>query len=145
MFNFIKRIFGGKKKEVKMNNTIPNFKHVPPPPPVPPKYDKSYQTRRQPTRTTQSDSDDGFLTSMIVAEVTDSTLLGAAVGGNVLGAIIGDSLNDSDSHDSSGFDGFGGGDFSGGGSGGYWDDSSSSSDDYSSSSDSSFDSSSNDW
>ncbi len=40
--------------------------------------------------------DDGFLTSMLVAQATDSALIGMVVGGNPIGAMIGDSLNDSD-------------------------------------------------
>lgn len=43
------------------------------------------------------ESNDGnFLTSMLVAEVTDSALLGTIVGGDPLGAIVGDMINDSD-------------------------------------------------
>ncbi len=40
--------------------------------------------------------DDGFLTSMLVAQATDSALIGMVVGGNPIGAMIGDSLNDND-------------------------------------------------
>lgn len=46
------------------------------------------------TQTTVQQSD--FLTSMIVAEATDSALIGMAVGGDPIGAMIGDSLNDDD-------------------------------------------------
>lgn len=115
MFDFIKRMFGGKKVEPTVIKTMA------PPPPVPPRYDKSYRTKPQPIRTTQSD-DDGFLTSMAIASVTDSTLLGAAIGGNIGGALIGDMLNDSDNTSSSD-NSFGGGDFGGGGAGDSYDDS----------------------
>lgn len=138
MFDFIKRMFGGKKVEPAVVKTMA------PPPPVPPRYDKSYRTKPQPIRARESD-DDGFLTSMAIASLTDSTLLGAAVGGNVAGALIGDMLNDSDSTSSNdnNFHSFGGGDFGGGGAGDSWDNNDSS---YDSSYDSSssFDSSFND-
>ena len=58
-------------------------------------------TSTESTNTNNSTSDDGFLTSMLVAEATDSALIGTMVGGNPLGAMIGDSLNDNDSHNSS--------------------------------------------
>lgn len=38
--------------------------------------------------------DDGFLTSMIVGYMTDSTMIGTAAGGNIMGAMVGDMLND---------------------------------------------------
>ena len=55
----------------------------------------------------------GFLLSMIVAEETGSTLAGAAIGGDLLGAVVGSELSDANnvSNDVT----FGGGDFSGGG------------------------------
>jgi hypothetical protein len=124
MFEFIKKIFKGKKVEEK--SILPKRTA-----PVPPKYNKSYSTKQQPIKTTY---DDGFLTSQIVAEVTDSTLFGTSVG---------DMLNNSDntpSNDNS-FGGFGGGDSGGGGAGGDWgSDNSSHNSSYDSSS--SFDSSS---
>jgi hypothetical protein len=46
------------------------------------------------------DSDDGdFLLSFIVGRESDSTLLGTALGGDFLGALLGDLSNDSDSDD----------------------------------------------
>ena len=41
--------------------------------------------------------DSDFIVSMAVANATDSALLGMAIGGDPVGAIIGDSLNDDDS------------------------------------------------
>lgn len=109
--------------------------------------DEIYESSRKKAREDESN----FLTSMAVAAVTDSTVAGALVGGDIFGAIVGDALNDSDPNSKDpGFDGgFGGGDFSGGGSGGDWSDSSSSSSDsYAYESGSSYDSgssSSSDW
>jgi hypothetical protein len=49
----------------------------------------------------RAESNDGsFLTSMLVAEATDSTILGTIVGGDPLGAMVGDMMNDSDIHTS---------------------------------------------
>lgn len=45
------------------------------------------------TKSIPPPTDDGFATSVIVAAVTDSALLGVAVGGNLAGAIVGDLLN----------------------------------------------------
>ena len=74
----------------------------------------------------QINEDDGgdFLLSALVAYSTDSTMLGAIVGGDLMGAIVGDLLNNDDSSssissDSSSCD-FGGGDFGGGGAGSEW-------------------------
>lgn len=55
------------------------------------------------TRRNNESEDDGFVTSMAVAAVTDSTMLGYAAGGNLLGSILGESLadNSSSSNDSS--------------------------------------------
>lgn len=44
------------------------------------------------------DIDDGFLTSMAVGYATDSTLLGTAVGRNVMGAAIGEALRGEEKH-----------------------------------------------
>lgn len=77
------------------------------------------------------DRDDSFIESLLMGYFTDSTLMGTAFGGNVLGAAIGDMLNNDDSlqnqdfgergTDSEGFqDGFGNGGFSGAGAGGEW-------------------------
>lgn len=147
MFDFIKRLFGIKEEE-KERIIIPNFRHTPPP--------RSKRSIEVPVRepstlrrvynepTKQKDDSGDFLTSMVIAQATDSTLMGALVGGDILGAMVGDSLNDSDSnHSGTGVldGGFGGGDYSGGGAGGSWDDSSSSSNDNSYDSSSSYDSS----
>jgi hypothetical protein len=84
-----------------------------------------------------------FVTSMLVAQATDSALLGSVVGGDPVGAIVGDMLNDSDSKTSTDYSDSPSHDSS-------WDttdstDYSSSSDSWSSSDSSSFDSSSSDW
>lgn len=78
-------------------------------------YMKNYFIQREISQ------DDGFLTSMALGYMTDSTLLGSALGGNIMGAMIGDMLNNNDEpqHESQGF---GGGNFGGAGSGGSWDD-----------------------
>ena len=55
------------------------------------KYVKSYFDQREVKST-----DDGFLNSMMIGYMTDSTLLGTALGGNLSGAIMGDMLNDSE-------------------------------------------------
>jgi hypothetical protein len=45
------------------------------------------------------DADDSFINSMIMGYLTDSTVLGTAMGGNVVGAAIGDMLNsDNETH-----------------------------------------------
>lgn len=41
------------------------------------------------------DSDGDFATSMLVAEMTDSAILGAAVGGDIIGAMIGEEIAES--------------------------------------------------
>ncbi len=41
-------------------------------------------------------NDDGFLNSMLLGYMTNSTVMGTALGGNISGAIIGDMLNDSE-------------------------------------------------
>lgn len=68
-------------------------------------------------------SDSSFIDSLLIGYFTDSTFVGAAVGGDLLGAALGDMLNTNDQITDSvteqGFDGgFGGGGFSGGGAGG---------------------------
>jgi len=42
------------------------------------------------------DQNNGFLTSMAVGYLTDSAMIGAAAGGNLIGAMIGDMMNTSD-------------------------------------------------
>lgn len=64
------------------------------------------------------DRDDSFIESMLVAYATDSTMVGTAIGGNLLGAMIGDALNTND--DVKDNVEFGGGSFGGAGSGGDW-------------------------
>lgn len=61
----------------------------------------NYRRRRTAAleRHEQSNNED-FLTSMIVAEATDSVALGAMVGGSITGAIVGDMMNDRDNESS---------------------------------------------
>jgi hypothetical protein len=42
----------------------------------------------------EENDNNNFLNSVIVSEVTDSTILGAAIGGNMVGSILDDNLND---------------------------------------------------
>ena len=70
--------------------------------------------------------DDGFLTSMALGYATDDGLLGGALGGNMLGGIVGDMLNDNDSNNHTHTptpepDILNGGEFGGGGAEGTWD------------------------
>jgi hypothetical protein len=60
------------------------------------KEDEQYMRDYFNYREVREDSDDGFLTSMAMGYVTDSTMMGTALGGNMMGAMIGDMLNDSD-------------------------------------------------
>ncbi len=62
--------------------------------------------------------DDGFLESMAIGYLTDSTLIGSIFGGNIAGAAIGDMLNNSDDNKTTEF--VGGGGFNGGGSRENW-------------------------
>jgi hypothetical protein len=57
-------------------------------------------TRSDISESTRKVDNSDFLISMAVANATDSALLGMAVGGDPVGAIIGDSLNDNDSNHS---------------------------------------------
>jgi hypothetical protein len=41
-----------------------------------------------------------FLTSMVIANATDSAVIGTLIGGDPVGAIVGDMMNDSDGHSS---------------------------------------------
>jgi hypothetical protein len=60
---------------------------------------------------------------MLIGYMTDSTLIGGMMGGNLIGAAIGDMLNTGDQATNQAFDvGFGGGDFGGAGAGGSWED-----------------------
>lgn len=45
--------------------------------------------------------DDGFIESMAIGYITDSTVMGTVLGGNPLGAAIGDMLNNSEEHNHS--------------------------------------------
>lgn len=66
---------------------------------------------------------DSFIESLVLGYLADSTFFGAAIGGNAMGAAIGDMLNDSTPNEQTGFDGgFGGGDFSGGAESSWQDD-----------------------
>lgn len=53
-------------------------------------YIKNYFRQRE------VNGDDGFLESMAIGYMTDSTIMGTALGGNPLGAMIGDMMNNSD-------------------------------------------------
>jgi hypothetical protein len=85
------------------------------------KYIRDYFAHREvkttPTCNHNHDTDDGFLTSMAIGYMTDSTMMGGLLGGNFAGAMIGDMLNNSDEHK---HESFGGGDFGGGGAGSDW-------------------------
>jgi hypothetical protein len=90
--NWFKRLFGLKDSTPKTTETPTPKKEFKRPPltrPVP-----------RTVHTSRKTSDDDFVTSMVVAEVTDSATLGYMAGGNLMGAIIGDALNDSDNHHS---------------------------------------------
>jgi hypothetical protein len=65
--------------------------------------------------------DNSFLNSVALGYATDSTIIGAMLGGNLAGAIIGDALN-SDSESKQESENFNGGEFGGGGSGSDWND-----------------------
>lgn len=60
-------------------------------------YMKSYFKHREVPNVTQS-TDDGFLQSMAIGYMTNSTLVGSVLGGNPLGAMVGDSLNTSENN-----------------------------------------------
>ncbi len=79
-------IRGGRDMYHKSNVTFPVHR---------PKKSNQVESRVE-SPSTSSSSDDGFVTSMLVAQATDSAMLGTIIGGNPLGAMIGDSLNDND-------------------------------------------------
>lgn len=86
---------------------------------------KQIEAKRIELRNQYPHEDDSFIESMLIAYLTDSAELGTLIGGNFMGAVIGDMLNTddqvTDSVTDQGFqDGFGGGDFSGGGAGSSW-------------------------
>lgn len=79
--------------------------------------------RREQLRNMYPNADDSFIESMMLGYLTDSTLMGTAMGGNMLGAMIGDSLNGTDEFSGGELPNnveFGGGDFGGAGAGGTW-------------------------
>jgi hypothetical protein len=86
-------------------------------------YVKNYFKHRENTGQTKTtnvsvDNDNSFVESAVIGYMTDSTAIGTIVGGNMVGAMVGDALNNNE-----GFaDGFGGGDFSGAGAGASFDD-----------------------
>jgi len=84
---------------------------------------KQIEKKRVELRNQYPNQDDSFIESMLIGYMTDSTFIGGIVGGNFMGAAIGDMLNTNDQVTEQGFDGgFGGGDFSGGGAGSSWED-----------------------
>lgn len=89
-------------------------------------YDRLKEQKRRELELQYPNSDSSFIDSLLVGYFTDSTFMGAAVGGDILGAALGDMLNNNDQvtdQQDQGFEGgFGGGDFSGGGAGGEWQD-----------------------
>ena len=58
-------------------------------------YVKQYFSQREVRPT---NVDDGFVESMLIGYATDSAAMGTVLGGNPVGAIIGDMLNDNDNH-----------------------------------------------
>jgi hypothetical protein len=60
------------------------------------KYIKNYFRQREVSKSGVYFDDDGFLESMAIGYLTDSTFAGTLLGGNLPGAMIGDMLNDSD-------------------------------------------------
>ena len=60
------------------------------------KYIKNYFSEREVTPTINNNYDDGFMQSMMLGYSTNSTIIGATLGGNLTGAIIGDMLNDNE-------------------------------------------------
>lgn len=84
---------------------------------------KQIEAKRVELRSQYPNESDSFIESLLIGYLTDSTLIGGMMGGNLMGAAIGDMLNNDDQVNDKGLeDGFGGGDFSGGGSGDSWQD-----------------------
>ena len=75
------------------------------------KTNKKIELRKQ-LRDLYPDKDDSFIESLMLGYMTNSTVEGSLLGGNILGAAIGDALNDTDE--------FSGGEFGGAGAGGTW-------------------------
>lgn len=117
MLNWIKRLFRKKEPAPAVRNysvfgIIPTVSYGEPP------LRAVYR---------EEDSGGDFLTSALVAGATDSAAIGALIGGDPLGAVIGAGLSDSGgsdytSSDFSGSDEFsgGGGESGGGGASGDW-------------------------
>ena len=81
--------------------------------------DEEVEYRRRQLEQQYPGSNSSFIESLLVAYFTDSTFMGTAVGGDILGAAVGDMLNNDDNQQDPSFDGgFGGGGFSGAGAGG---------------------------
>lgn len=83
---------------------------------VPEKYRKNVEYKKREYASQYPNADDSFINSLLIAYLTDSATTGAIIGGDWIGAMIGDSLNDSDTRVE-----FGGGEFGGGGAGASWD------------------------
>jgi hypothetical protein len=75
-----------------------------------------YYEKRAELQAKYPNHDDSFIDSIIWGYITDSTPMGAVMGGNIMGAMIGDALNTNDNTNIE----FGGGSFGGGGAGGDW-------------------------
>jgi len=63
------------------------------------KYIKNYFRKREVSESGTYYEDDGFLESMALGYMTDSTMMGTLLGGNLPGAMIGDMLNNADEVD----------------------------------------------
>ena len=74
-------------------------------------YSYAREEKRRELEQQYPGSDDSFIESLLVGYFTDSTMMGTAIGGDILGAAIGDMLNNNDNNQQDqGFDGgFGGG------------------------------------
>lgn len=115
IFKFLKGLFTRKKQETKPETTKPietgnelinrklDFKSG---------YERSRPKEtpsyRRPntgySNKSRQDDDSSFLTSMVIANATDSTILGTVLGGDPVGAVLGDMMNSSDDHHHSSFD-----------------------------------------
>ena len=59
---------------------------------------EQYDIKRAELQAKYPDKDDSFIDSLIWGYITDSTAMGTVMGGNVMGAMVGDMLNDNDNH-----------------------------------------------
>lgn len=82
-------------------------------------HDDEYMRKYYASR--EAHEDDGFLESMVAGYVTNSTGMGTVIGGNPLGAALGDMLNDSENQQTKDSFEFGGGAGGGGGAGSHYD------------------------